>query len=265
MRRTIGSRSSPRNMCSVRHSPMPSAPRRRALAASGPLSALARTPSRPRRISSAHARIVSNDSGGLAADERHRADARRRRWRRRSRSRRPRARRRRRRGISRSPISSRSAPTTAGLPQPRATHRGVRHEAPPRREDAPARRACRGRPPGDVSVRTRMTSLAGPCRLDGRRRRSKYDPAHRRARRGAEARGRPRRPAPRRTGGAARCRGASAFTRWTASARLSRIDGSSTISTAMRSAARPVRLPTRVCSIQSLSCSIVNSMSHMSR
>ena len=37
---------SPRNMCSVRHRPMPSAPYSRARAASGPLSALARTPSR---------------------------------------------------------------------------------------------------------------------------------------------------------------------------------------------------------------------------
>jgi hypothetical protein len=37
------------------------------------------------------------------------------------------------------------------------------------------------------------------------------------------------------------------------------------ISTAMRSAARPVRLPTRVCSIQSLPRSMVNSVSHMSR
>ena len=43
MRRTIGRRSSPRNMCSVRHRPMPSAPNCRALVASGPLSALART------------------------------------------------------------------------------------------------------------------------------------------------------------------------------------------------------------------------------
>ena len=44
MRCTTGSRS-PRNMCSVRHRPMPSAPNSRARAASGPLSALARTPS----------------------------------------------------------------------------------------------------------------------------------------------------------------------------------------------------------------------------
>ena len=41
--------------------------------------------------------------------------------------------------------------------------------------------------------------------------------------------------------------------------------GSSTMSTAMRNAARPVRFPTRVCSIQSLPCSMVNSVSHMSR
>ena len=37
------------------------------------------------------------------------------------------------------------------------------------------------------------------------------------------------------------------------------------MSTAILSAAAPVRLPTRVCSIQSLPCSIVNSVSHMSR
>ena len=36
------------------------------------------------------------------------------------------------------------------------------------------------------------------------------------------------------------------------------------ISTAMRRAATPLRLPTRVCSIQSLPCSMVNSVSHMS-
>ena len=69
MRRTIGRRSSPRNMCSVRHSPMPSAPNRRALAASGPLSALARTASWPLRILSAHPRMVSNSAGASACAE----------------------------------------------------------------------------------------------------------------------------------------------------------------------------------------------------
>ncbi len=57
---------SPRNMCSVRHSPIPSAPYSRARAASGPLSALARTPMRPRRMSSAHPRMVANSGGGTA-------------------------------------------------------------------------------------------------------------------------------------------------------------------------------------------------------
>ena len=49
MARTTGRRS-PRNMCSVRHRPMPSAPNWRALAASGPVSALARTAILPARI-----------------------------------------------------------------------------------------------------------------------------------------------------------------------------------------------------------------------
>ena len=65
IRRTMGSRSSARNMCSVRHRPIPSAPCRRALAASGPLSALARTPRWPARTRSAHPRMVSN-SGGVS-------------------------------------------------------------------------------------------------------------------------------------------------------------------------------------------------------
>ena len=65
MRRTIGRRSSARNMCSVRHSPIPSAPKRRALAESGPLSALARTASCPLRILSAQPRIISNSGGRL--------------------------------------------------------------------------------------------------------------------------------------------------------------------------------------------------------
>ena len=38
-----------------------------------------------------------------------------------------------------------------------------------------------------------------------------------------------------------------------------------TMSTAIFRAAAPVRLPTRVWSIQSLPCSMVNSVSHMSR
>ena len=48
-----GMRSSAKNMCSVRHSPMPSAPNSRACFASRGMSALARTPNLPRN-SSAH-------------------------------------------------------------------------------------------------------------------------------------------------------------------------------------------------------------------
>ncbi len=51
MVRTAATRSSPRNMCSVRHSPIPSAPRSMALADWPGVSALARTLSR--RTSSA--------------------------------------------------------------------------------------------------------------------------------------------------------------------------------------------------------------------
>ena len=53
-------------------------------------------------------------------------------------------------------------------------------------------------------------------------------------------------------------------TRSTASARVSGNAGSSAMSTAIRSAACGLRLPTRTWSIQSRPSSIVNSMSHMS-
>ncbi len=70
--RTTGSRSGARNMCSVRHSPIPSAPSERAIAASSPVSAFARTPSFPFRIESAHARTVSNSGGGSAGSSSNR-------------------------------------------------------------------------------------------------------------------------------------------------------------------------------------------------
>ena len=57
---TTGSRSSPKNMCSVRQRPIPCAPNSRARAASSGLSAFARTFSR--RNSSAQPRIVSKSS-----------------------------------------------------------------------------------------------------------------------------------------------------------------------------------------------------------
>ena len=58
--RSTSSRRSPRNMCSVRHRPMPSAPNRRARAESGPLSAFVRTLSR--RAMSACRMIRSTDA-----------------------------------------------------------------------------------------------------------------------------------------------------------------------------------------------------------
>jgi hypothetical protein len=63
--RTAAMRSASKNMCSVRHSPMPSAPNSRAMRASAGVSALARMPSR--RISSAQPMTVSNspDISGL--------------------------------------------------------------------------------------------------------------------------------------------------------------------------------------------------------
>ena len=67
MRRTTGKRSGAKNMCSVRHRPMPSAPNSRAAVASAAVSALARTASLPLRISSAHCKSVVNSFGGLAA------------------------------------------------------------------------------------------------------------------------------------------------------------------------------------------------------
>ena len=58
MRRTTGKRSGAKNMCSVRHRPIPSAPYSRALVASSSVSAFARTASLPLRISSAHFKMV---------------------------------------------------------------------------------------------------------------------------------------------------------------------------------------------------------------
>ena len=57
------------NMCSVRHRPMPSAPKLRARRASPGASAFARTPMR--RISSAQPSTVSKCSRDLRRDERH--------------------------------------------------------------------------------------------------------------------------------------------------------------------------------------------------
>ena len=61
-------------MCSVRHSPMPSAPKSRARAASAPVSALARTPRRPAAdlVGPAQDHVELRRAAPL--DERHRAE-----------------------------------------------------------------------------------------------------------------------------------------------------------------------------------------------
>ena len=69
MTRSISERRSPRNMCSVRHSPMPWAPRRRARAASSAVSALARTSSRRRWSAWLQQPVHGADQvGGLVVD-----------------------------------------------------------------------------------------------------------------------------------------------------------------------------------------------------
>ena len=67
--RTSSPRSSPKNMCSVRQSPIPSAPSSRAFAASSAVSALARTPSR--RSSIRPAQHLVELVADLGLDQRH--------------------------------------------------------------------------------------------------------------------------------------------------------------------------------------------------
>ena len=153
--RTIGKRSGARNMCSVRHSPMPSAPFPRATFASAPVSAFARTAIFPLRMVSAHFSTVSYSAGGFAA------------------------------ASSRAPtmtspdvpsiemtspceivvdptendfpeILTASAPTTAGVPQPRATT-AAWLTSPPRAVRMPWATIMPCTSSGLVSLRTKTT------------------------------------------------------------------------------------------------------------
>ncbi len=155
MRRTTGRRSSPRNMCSVRHRPIPSAPSLRALAASSPVSALARTASLPLRMTSAHDSTVSKAAGGLAAvsgtSPATTMPA-------------PPSRETQSPSTSvmplavtwRSPRRRTSAPTTAGLPQPRATTAAWLTK-PPRAVRMPSEASMPCTSSGEVSLRTSTT------------------------------------------------------------------------------------------------------------
>ena len=154
--RTTGRRSGARNMCSVRHSPMPWAPSSRAFFASSSVSALARTSIFPLRTSSDHLRMVSNSFGGLEPASVS--------W-----------------PSMISPVvpsreiqspcltvtsptandlpemRTASAPTTAGVPHPRATT-AAWLTSPPREVRMPLATIIPWTSSGLVSLRTRMTS-----------------------------------------------------------------------------------------------------------
>ncbi len=164
--------------------------------------------------------------------------------------------------IVRSPSTTAAAPTTAGIPQPRATT-AAWLASPPVEVRIPAALAMPWTSSGDVSVRTRITARPASAASAAASGDVTISPQAT----PGEA-GRPvvrAAPASRRSlvtnGGLARI----PATRRTASPRSRGKSGSSAMSTAMRSAAWGLRLPTRHWSIQSLPCSTVNSMSHRSR
>ena len=167
-------------------------------------------------------------------------------------------------GERRPSIWTASAPTTAGLPQPRATTAAWLTQAAPGGEDALGDHHA-------VHVLGRrlaahedhvLAPLGGVGGVVG----GEVDPADGGTRRRAQALGDDRVP-----GRSANC-GCSTWSRCSSVIRCDRlllreldVPARSVMSTAIRSAAAPVRLPTRVWSIQSLPCSMVNSVSHMSR
>ena len=161
-----------------------------------------------------------------------------------------------------SPISTPAAPTTAGIPQPRATT-AAWLASPPVAVRIPAAAAMPWTSSGDVSARTRMTvrpASAAATAASGVVTISPLATPGEAPR--PVARTGPASPRSVATfGGSA----SSPATRRTTSARLSGNSGSSAMSTAMRRAACGLRLPIRHWSIQSFPCSIVNSMSHRSR
>ena len=161
-----------------------------------------------------------------------------------------------------SPSTTPEAPTTAGIPQPRATTAAWLTN-PPVLVRIPAARLMPWTSSGEVSERTRMTRRPASAAVTAASGVSTISPQ---ATPGEAAR-------PRVSAGPASERSVTVVgglastdaTRRTASSRPSGKAGSSAISRAMRSAACGVRLPTRTWSIQSRPCSIVNSMSQQSR
>ncbi len=280
--RTARMRFSSKNMCSVRQSPIPSAPKTTATRASVGVSALARTPRR-RRLS-AHFRIRSKerktaDCSGLSvfssatcrtSDGRVGSGPRMTspvvpsiEIQSPSEALRPFARTSRR--ASSTVISP--APTTQVLPMPRATT-AAWDVAPPRVVRIPAAACMPAMSSGEVSSRTRTTGFPSAAIATAR--------AAVRAIRPDAAPGPAGRPLPSRRlafiaapfsfrskTGARSCTSCSGSTRERASSSV--IRPSSTISVAMRAAANPVRFPLRVWSRYRRRSSIVNSRSCMSR
>ena len=161
-----------------------------------------------------------------------------------------------------SPRTTSEAPTTAGIPQPRATTAAWLTK-PPVLVRIPTARLMPWTSSGEVSERTRMTRRPASAAMTAASGVSTISPQ-------ATPGDAPSPlvsagPAPDRSvtvvGGLARI----SRTLVTASSRLSGNPGSSAISSAMRRAACGVRLPTRTWSIQRRPCSIVNSMSQQSR
>ncbi len=276
IRCSTSSRRSPRNMCSVRHSPMPSAPKRRARVASAGVSALARTPSR--RVASAcsmsRATEATTESVSTSSDSpsNHRTT------------------RESLTGTSprktspvvpsmeitspsrtstpddvrnrppRTSTSRSSAPHTHVRPMPRATTAAC-EVLPPREVRMPAAATMPDRSSGLVSRRTRMTLWPSSAHSTA--------VAESKAALPTAAPGEAFIPLASSSLSVAwsNCGNISLasccpVTRRSASSRS--ISPWSTSCTAMRKAAAAVRLPTLVCSIQSLPCSMVNSMSQRS-
>ena len=155
MSRTIGIRSGLKNMCSVRQSPIPSAPNRRARRASSGVSALARTPSD--RYLSAHDRNSSTSSlrsgrssltaSMMTSPVSPSIEI----WSP-SRMMRPPASNRRRSSCTTTSV----APTTHDLPMPTATTAAC-EVRPPREVTIPSAAYMPATSSGEVSGRTRMT------------------------------------------------------------------------------------------------------------
>ena len=275
--RSTSSRRSPRNMCSVRHRPMPWAPKRRARSASSALSALART--RRRRTRSAYAMIrctaatsssassapacmrpskySTTGDGTTGTSPRYTLPVE------------PSMETTSPSSMTVSPTvmrrrlvstSSSSAPQTQVLPMPRATTAAC-EVLPPREVRMPSEAIMPSRSSGLVSRRIRMTFSPERDHLTAVYESKTALPT---AAPGEAAMPRPSRVVwrPRRSAGTSAGRAGAPVTRWSASA--SSIRPWSTSWVAMRKAAPAVRLPTRVWSIHSWPRSMVNSMSQRS-